>query len=177
MPRQANVPDDYQIALRHDDMGLDDVVVKDVAMFRMERMDDDYVWLACYLVDGQEIVFDLWREKKKILYKTREPLPNVVYEEKSEGAARVGTPQGDVAETCHICRRRRDEPGELWCSAPHPMIEAEVTAADPDRFWLIHFEDSDVPYEVFTNEESARGRSKEIGSAWNHTLFVEVKRD
>jgi hypothetical protein len=70
----------YQIALRHDDLGLDDVVVKDVAMFRMERMDDDYVWLACYLADGQEIVFDLWREGKTIKYKARVPLPDVEYE-------------------------------------------------------------------------------------------------
>jgi hypothetical protein len=72
---------DYQIALRHDDLGLDDVVVKGVSMFRMERMDDDHVWLACYLADGQEIVFDLWRDKKTIRYKPRAPLPNVVYEQ------------------------------------------------------------------------------------------------
>jgi len=71
---------DYQIALRHDSMGLDDIVVKDVAMFRMERMDDDYVWLACYLTDGQEIVFDLRRKGKTVVYTAREPLPNVVYE-------------------------------------------------------------------------------------------------
>lgn len=75
---------EYQIALRDDDMGLDDVVVKDVAMFRMERMDDDCVWLACYLTDGQEIVFDMWRVGKTIRYKARE-LPNVAYEDASRG--------------------------------------------------------------------------------------------
>lgn len=69
----------YQIALRHDDLGLDDVVVKDVEMFRMERMDEDYVWLACYLTDGQEIVFDL-HATGRITYSAREPLPQVVYE-------------------------------------------------------------------------------------------------
>lgn len=74
---------DYQIALRHDDLGLDDIVVKDVAMFRMERMDDDYVWLACYLEDGQEIVFDLWINDDGIIeYKAREPLPDVPYEQR-----------------------------------------------------------------------------------------------
>ena len=73
---------DYQIALREDDLGLDDVVVRDVAMFRMERMDTDYVWLACYLTNGQEIVFDLWRDKKTIKYKARLPLPNVIYEDR-----------------------------------------------------------------------------------------------
>jgi hypothetical protein len=70
----------YQIALRHDDLGLDDIVVKDVAMFRMERMDNDLVWIACYLADGQEIVFDLWREGETIKYTVRGPLPDVVYE-------------------------------------------------------------------------------------------------
>ena len=71
----------YQIALRYDDLGLDDVVVKDVEMFRMERMDDDYVWLACYLRDGQEIVFDLETDKKGLItYSVREPLPDVKYE-------------------------------------------------------------------------------------------------
>ena len=71
----------YDIALRYDDLGLDDVVVKDVEMFRMERMDDDYVWLACYLRDGQEIVFDLAANKKGLItYSAREPLPDVKYE-------------------------------------------------------------------------------------------------
>ena len=73
----------YQIALRHDDLGLDDVVVKDVEVFRMERMDDDYVWLCCYLADGQRIDFDLHlhdKRKKTIVYKAREPLPDAVYE-------------------------------------------------------------------------------------------------
>jgi hypothetical protein len=70
----------YQIALREDDLGLDDVVVEDVAMFRMERMDTDHVWFACYLADGQDIHFDLWVEGKTIKYKAREPLPRVAYE-------------------------------------------------------------------------------------------------
>jgi hypothetical protein len=74
---------DYQIALRHDDLGLDDVVVKDVAMFRMERMDNDHVWLACYLADGQDIVFDLWLEGGVIKYAARPDLPNAVYEKSS----------------------------------------------------------------------------------------------
>jgi hypothetical protein len=71
----------YQIALRYDDLGLDDVVVKDVEMFRMERMDDNYVWIACYLADGQEIVFDLSADRDGVIcYAAREPLPNVEYE-------------------------------------------------------------------------------------------------
>lgn len=74
----------YQIALTYDDLGLDDVVVKDVEMFRMERMDYDYVWLACYLRDGQEIVFDLrLGDEATIVYSAREPLPNVAYREGS----------------------------------------------------------------------------------------------
>lgn len=71
----------YQIALRHDDLGLDDVVVKDVEMFRMERMSAKNVWLCCYLTDGQRIDFDIWLDKRTIKYAARESdLPNVVYE-------------------------------------------------------------------------------------------------
>lgn len=41
---------DYRIALRDDSEGyLDDVVVKDVEMFRLERMDDGLIWMCCYL--------------------------------------------------------------------------------------------------------------------------------
>lgn len=84
---------DYQIALRGNDMGLDDIVVKDVAMFRMERMSEDYVWLACYLTDGQEIVFDLSTPRKGVVvYTVREPLPDVVYE---PGPGRK-RPEGDA---------------------------------------------------------------------------------
>jgi hypothetical protein len=70
----------YRIALRHDDLGLDDVVVKDVSMFRMERMDDDHVWLACYLTGGEDLVIDLWVEGGVVKYAERDPLPNVTYE-------------------------------------------------------------------------------------------------
>jgi len=75
----------YQIALRHDSLGLDDVVVKDVELFRMERMDDDHVWLCCYLADGQRIDFDMWRKEKTILYTERKmDLPDVLYERGSD---------------------------------------------------------------------------------------------
>jgi hypothetical protein len=79
-PPPPDVKRGYQIALRYDDLGLDDVVVKDVKMFRMERMDDAYVWMCCYLNDGQVIHFDL-SSTKRITYAARSPLPNVKYEE------------------------------------------------------------------------------------------------
>lgn len=44
-----------RIALRPDSDGLlDDVVVENVSMFRMERMDDGIWWLCCYLADSDE---------------------------------------------------------------------------------------------------------------------------
>lgn len=70
----------YQIALREDDLGLDDVVVKNVSMFRMERMSEDYVWFACYLDDGQDIHFYLWLEDGIVKYKALDTLPDVKYE-------------------------------------------------------------------------------------------------
>lgn len=79
MSRSAANRQEYQIALRHDDLGLDDVVVKDVSMFRMERMNTDRVWLACYLTDGQQIMFSLWAEDGIVKYEATD-LPSVVYE-------------------------------------------------------------------------------------------------
>lgn len=80
----------YQIALRHDDLGLDDIVVKDVAMFRMERMDNDYVWFCCYLTDGQVINFDMHIEDGVIKYAAREDLPDVKYEAQPEANPEKG---------------------------------------------------------------------------------------
>lgn len=51
---------------RHDDQGeLDDVVVRDVEMFRLEYMDTRGVWLCCYKPDGRRVSFWL-RSKSKI---------------------------------------------------------------------------------------------------------------
>jgi len=45
---------EYRIALRPDHEGqLDDVVVRDVTMFRMEDMGDSW-WLCCYLDGGDD---------------------------------------------------------------------------------------------------------------------------
>jgi hypothetical protein len=72
---------DYQIALRDDDLGLDDVVVKDVEMFRMERMSETSAWLCCYLPDGQRITF--WVHGKNLRYRATE-FPDVKYEDGRE---------------------------------------------------------------------------------------------
>jgi hypothetical protein len=56
--------EDPRIALRPfptDAARLDDVFVKDVDMFRAEMLDDNNLWIACYLlgtgVDGDRIAF------------------------------------------------------------------------------------------------------------------------
>jgi hypothetical protein len=47
---------DYRIALRPDDPAvpdrMDDIVVKDVKMFRAEQMDSGSWWVCCYLDDA-----------------------------------------------------------------------------------------------------------------------------
>lgn len=43
---------------RHDDPDLmDDIVVKDVTMFRAEAMDDDVWWMACHFANGEQVTF------------------------------------------------------------------------------------------------------------------------
>src|SRR5690606_14213561 len=52
-----------EVALRNDSRGdLDDVVVRPVTTFRAEFMSDDYLWLACYLPDGERITFNVHGE-------------------------------------------------------------------------------------------------------------------
>jgi len=47
---------DIKEAWRVDDSGqLDDIVVPDVRLFRMERMDDDEWWIGLHLRDGRLI--------------------------------------------------------------------------------------------------------------------------
>ena len=54
--------DDYRIALRPDhldDDHLDDIVVRDVSMFRAELMDDRSMWMCCFMA-GSDQRLTLW---------------------------------------------------------------------------------------------------------------------
>jgi hypothetical protein len=51
----------------YDERGdLDDIVVNDVSLFRMERMADDTFWIRCYCDGKPDIVFWLNSERKII---------------------------------------------------------------------------------------------------------------
>jgi hypothetical protein len=56
----ANAPDRIDYDERKN---LDDVVVNDVSMFRMEWMDDGCVWIKCYCEGKPDVVF--WLNSKK----------------------------------------------------------------------------------------------------------------
>ena len=59
-----------RVELRNDEDGnLDDVVIRDVYMFRMERMDDDAIWMSCYLDEAVDkyVDFTLRVEDGKLL--------------------------------------------------------------------------------------------------------------
>ena len=51
---------------RDDHGDLDDVVIEDVEMFRMEWMDSGCVWLRCYRKDKPDVIFWL-KSKRKIV--------------------------------------------------------------------------------------------------------------
>jgi len=59
---------EYRIALRPGRLGeLDDVVVCNVKMFRMERMSNNYWWLACYFDNGDEdLVFGISAKRAEV---------------------------------------------------------------------------------------------------------------
>jgi|HubBroStandDraft_1064217.scaffolds.fasta_scaffold61390_4 hypothetical protein len=43
---------------------LDDVVLNDVSVFRMERMDNGLIWIRCYRVGKPDVVFWLGSQSK-----------------------------------------------------------------------------------------------------------------
>lgn len=43
---------------------LDDIVVTDVSMFRMERMDSGQFWIRCYCNGKPDVVFNLSSSRK-----------------------------------------------------------------------------------------------------------------
>lgn len=45
---------------------LDDIVIGDVELFRMERMDDHWFWLRCYRENEPDVVFHLSAHDGKI---------------------------------------------------------------------------------------------------------------
>jgi hypothetical protein len=66
-----------QLALRRRaDGSLDDVVVRDVQMFRAEMLDDGRLWLCCYLpgtgVDQDRIAFEVVARGDRIELKVTE---------------------------------------------------------------------------------------------------------
>lgn len=48
------------------DGDLDDIVIENVSMFRMERMNDNCFWIRCYRKGEPDIVFNLGSERKII---------------------------------------------------------------------------------------------------------------
>jgi hypothetical protein len=81
---QRRGPTDYDIALRphvDGDPRMDDIVVQNVSCFRAEDMTGKAWWVACYLPDGQEVVFWVTARKKplRIEWVVTER-PNVIYE-------------------------------------------------------------------------------------------------
>jgi hypothetical protein len=53
--------------LRNDERGqLDDVVIHDVKLFRLERMDKAKWWMRCYMHEGDDYVFHIETSGREI---------------------------------------------------------------------------------------------------------------
>lgn len=52
-----------------------------------------------------------------------------------------------------------------------------VPSRIPQRRYLIHFSDSDVPPEFFDDEGTARQRLASLRQNWDCSLFVELSTD
>lgn len=63
----------YKIALRPNEDGyLDDIVVKDVQLFRMEDM-GDYWWIACYFNDMDSLVIHVDKSDEGLAFPISSP--------------------------------------------------------------------------------------------------------
>lgn len=90
----------YRVALRPDDRDadpmsyrtlMDDIVVKDVEMFRAEQMDAGSWWVACYLRDCEERICWNVSSSGRIKWVTTEFPAGVVYEHDLSRTAQDGT--------------------------------------------------------------------------------------
>ncbi len=43
---------------------LDDVAISDVTMFRLEYMDNNRIWIRCYLEDREDVIINLSSNSK-----------------------------------------------------------------------------------------------------------------
>lgn len=60
-PEPAAIPD----RIDYDEQGdLDDIVIRNVSMFRMERMDGGCFWIRCYCDGKPDVIFWLNSEAK-----------------------------------------------------------------------------------------------------------------
>lgn len=58
---ESQMKKDDRVAFRPDKEGkLDDVFIKDVRLFRMERMDENAWWIHCYLEGEEDWGADFW---------------------------------------------------------------------------------------------------------------------
>jgi len=77
---QSSEPATPAMALRPDSRfpdEMDDIVVKDVEMFRAEAMDDDAWWMCCYFANGERVSFHvgLAAKPKRVVISVTETPP------------------------------------------------------------------------------------------------------
>lgn len=84
MSSRKKPKNDYRIALRPDHRGdLDDVVVKDVEMFRAEMMDRGRLWMCCYLEGHDRVNFWVRAKGSRLEFTVTEQPHDVAYEDGS----------------------------------------------------------------------------------------------
>lgn len=75
---------------------LDDVVVTGVQVFRAEFMDDQHIWLACYLEDGSDIHFSVYTKRAPIKFiATQVPAGLADYDERNARGETTDHPNVD----------------------------------------------------------------------------------
>lgn len=109
---------DYRMALRsveewEDPDRMDDIVVNDVSMFRMEQMSERHWWMQCHLGPGYDdyITFDVYwdRKLKEVVVRVTEyPAGDHVYED-DESAERAKQDNEALADAIRQLEERMKE--------------------------------------------------------------------
>ena len=80
----ADQKEENQIALRPDSNGeIDDIVIKDVKIFHMERMNKNMWWFSVRLYSGEEMQFDIFPTVKGFNVEVKNCPKTLLYEKGS----------------------------------------------------------------------------------------------
>lgn len=82
---------------------------------------------------------------------------------------KIGAPTMTAATKCHICGLPVDQPGEVWCSYPHPLREDSDAIAN-DQEWRCY----DCDFRTTDSAELGRHQAEFVHRVHGHPFPKRV---